>query len=251
MRSLIVRIPYTLIAYPLAAGVTVVGSTMTIIGYGIGSKMAGLWSSRKVWGGGIMLISMASVEIEGLEYLEYDGSMVMTPNHSGILEYPLMYACIPRSVHFIAKEGFRKIPFLGKAMEMAGNIFIARQKGDVAKLQSAEEAIINEKKLVVAYPEGTRTRDPKQRIGPFKKGPFVLAIRTHSPVVPVVLTGIGDFLCADHYLPNPAPRIRMKILPPIPTRGMTYDDRDRLHDEVRGLMIEAHTQIGGAGGMPT
>ena len=250
MRSLIVRIPYTLIAYPLAAGVWVVGPAMTIIGYGIGSKKVGSWAAKKIYGGLSMLISMASVEIEGLEYLEYDGSMVMTPNHSGILEYPLLYAYIPRSVHFIAKEGFRRIPFLGKAMEMAGNIFIARNKSDVAKLQSEEETIINEKKLVVAYPEGTRTRDPKQRIGPFKKGPFVLAIRTQSPVVPMVITGIADFLPADHWLMNPAPRIRMKILPPIPTRGMTYADREQLHDEVRGLMIEAHKQIGGAGGMP-
>jgi len=252
MRSLAIRIPYSLVAYPLEALDIVVAGTGVVLCHSLGLHKAGIWFNKKAWAALSVKFSLAKVEIEGLEHLNYDGSLVLTPNHQGVLEFPIIHSRIPRRVYFLAKANMAKIPIFGQAMVASGSLFIRREHGNqaVTTLQQEEQAIIDEKKLIVDYPEGTRTRDPQLRIGPFKKGPFVLAIRTQSPVVPMVSTGVADFLPADHWLMNPAPHIRIKILPPIPTQGMTYADRDHLRDHVRDVMIKAYLEMGGAGGMP-
>ena len=252
MRSLAIRSPYSLVAYPLEALDIVVAGTGVVLCHTLGLRKASSWFRKKAWASLTIKFALANVEIEGLEHLNHDGSLVLTPNHQGVLEYPIFHSRFQRRPYFLAKANMAKIPFFGQAMVASGTLFIHREDGNqaVTILQQEEQAIIDRKKLIVDYPEGTRTRDPQHRIGPFKKGPFVLAIRTQSPVVPMVITGIADFLPADHWLMNPAPRIRMKILPPIPTRGMTYADRDRLRDEVRDLMIKTYLEMGGTGGMP-
>jgi 1-acyl-sn-glycerol-3-phosphate acyltransferase len=86
---------------------------------------------------------------------------------------------------------------------------------------------------VVVFAEGTRGTDYSLR--PFKKGPFVLAIGAQSPIVPTVIYGT-------HYV---QPKGRISALPgtvhvhflePVPTAGMTYDQRDQLAVTVRDRM---------------
>jgi 1-acyl-sn-glycerol-3-phosphate acyltransferase len=70
---------------------------------------------------------------------------------------------------------------------------------------------------------------------PFKKGPFVLAIRAGVPVVPVLIRGGFENL--------PKGSIAVRGLPmsvnfgePIPTAGLTYEDRDALSTSCRAAM---------------
>jgi len=82
---------------------------------------------------------------------------------------------------------------------------------------------------VVVYPEGTRGRSYALR--PFKKGPFVLAIAAQVPIVPVVIHGTRE-VQGKGDLAVHGGTCEVTFLAPIPTTGMTYDDRDRLMQTV-------------------
>ncbi|MBI4161154.1 MAG: 1-acyl-sn-glycerol-3-phosphate acyltransferase, partial [Acidobacteria bacterium] len=83
---------------------------------------------------------------------------------------------------------------------------------------------------VIVFAEGTRSRDG--RLLPFKKGPFVLAIRSGVPILPVAVRG-GRAVLRKGSL-----RIRPGVMEvvfgdPIPTAGYSYEQRDLLIDRVR------------------
>ena len=79
-------------------------------------------------------------------------------------------------------------PVWGYLVKKYGVIPIIRQKLKTAitSLQTLEEAINNGTSMMIA-PEGTRTLTGK--MGPFKKGPFHVAINTGVTIVPVGLVG--------------------------------------------------------------
>jgi 1-acyl-sn-glycerol-3-phosphate acyltransferase len=63
-----------------------------------------------------------------------------------------------------------------------------------AALKSIDQAaqVVREGSSIVIFPEGTRS-DTGQLL-PFKKGGFVLAIKSGQPIVPVSLSGTGAVL---------------------------------------------------------
>lgn len=76
----------------------------------------------------------------------------------------------------------------GVGVWMCGTLFIDRRnkKDAVAQLQMQLEAIQNRSNKIVIFPEGTRSQN--NRIMPFKKGAFHLAIDSQSMIQPVVVS---------------------------------------------------------------
>jgi 1-acyl-sn-glycerol-3-phosphate acyltransferase len=133
-----------------------------------------------------------------------------------IVDIPAAFYAIPVNLRFVAKEQLKWVPFIGLFIWVTGMIFVdrSRRAKAVASLEKAA-ARIRAGANIIAYPEGTRSSDG--RILPFKKGP------SHD--------------------------VRMKVGKPIPTAGLTADDRDRLIRDVRSALIGLHREIGGAGGV--
>jgi len=86
----------------------------------------------------------------------------------------------------------------------------------------------------LVFAEGTRSRNGK--LLPFKKGPFVLAIAAHVPLVPVVVMGSYDLMPKLTLVPRPG-EIVLRIGEDIPTEGCSYDDRDGLSELARRAML--------------
>jgi putative phosphoserine phosphatase/1-acylglycerol-3-phosphate O-acyltransferase len=83
---------------------------------------------------------------------------------------------------------------------------------------------------VFISPEGTRS--PEGALLPFKQGAFRLAIASGSPLVPVVISGAYELLPRGRFLCRQG-TVRMRILPPVPTAGLTVDDLPALMASVR------------------
>ncbi|HEX6966286.1 MAG TPA: lysophospholipid acyltransferase family protein, partial [Gemmatimonadaceae bacterium] len=116
-------------------------------------------------------------------------------------------------------------------------IFIDRQNRRAAFDTYADAAKqIEGGTSVVVYPEGTRGRSYALR--PFKKGPFVLAIAAQVPIVPVIIHGTRE-IQGKGELGVHAGTAELTFLEPVPTTGMTYDDRDRLMQMVWQRMAAA------------
>jgi 1-acyl-sn-glycerol-3-phosphate acyltransferase len=88
-------------------------------------------------------------------------------------------------------------------------------------LTAAAQRMAREKLTVFIAPEGTRSKDGS--LQPFKKGGFHLALESQAPVVPVVIDG-GHALHPRSQFWSRAGRIRVRVLPPISTVGLTRED---------------------------
>lgn len=186
------------------------------------------------WAALLLRANGVTVTAEGLDHLDPAGSYVFVANHTSIVDIWALLVALPNSFRYVAKREIQRAPILGKAMTSAGNIFIDRDNlkssfssydEAAARLQLGLSAMI--------FAEGTRSRDG--RLLPFKKGPFVLAIRAGVPIVPVRILGAFERnpKGALYVIPG---RVVVRVGNPIGTAGMTYEDRGRLSDASRGAM---------------
>ncbi len=202
--------------------------------------------ARRYWGAGLVRLAQATlIKHPGFEP-EPGKPYFFAMNHQSLFDIVAAFVCIPVNLRFVAKKSLRLIPFLGWYMSVTQMVFIDRKNREDAK-RSLEEACEKIKTgiSILTFPEGTRSRDG--HIKPFKKGLFIMAIQAGVPIVPVAIDGAHNLLQRDTLRIQPC-RINLVIGEPIPTAGLTLDDRDALMDRVRDAMIDLHLSIGGPGG---
>ena len=95
-------------------------------------------------------------------------------NHSGIFDPPIMASAIA-FITFVAKSDVRKLPIIGKGLEIVNTIFVNRADADDRKaavdaISTYLESWTPAKPSVVIFPEGTTTNN--EYIIPFKTGAF-------------------------------------------------------------------------------
>jgi len=137
---------------------------------------------------------------------------------------------------FVAKEELRKIPFFGWGAEAAGVVFLDRdnRKSAFESYKVAAQAVQQGRRIVV-FPEATRGLDYHLR--QFKKGPFVLAIGSEEPLIPTVIYGAREVMGKGSFRVKSG-TVHVHFLPPISTKGRTYDDRHQIMEETRREMAE-------------
>jgi len=84
-------------------------------------------------------------------------------------------------------------------------------------------------------PEGTRTLDG--RIGPFKRGGFLLAVETGLDVLPVVQKGAFAVARKGSLLIRPG-RVEIAIEPAVPISGYAKENVGELIGRVRGIFLD-------------
>lgn len=202
--------------------------------------------ARRYWGAGLVRIGQATlIKHPGFEP-EPGKPYFFAMNHQSLFDIVAAFVGIPINLRFVAKKSLRLIPFLGWYMSVTRMVFIDRKNREDAK-RSLEEACEKIKTgiSILTFPEGTRSRDG--HVMPFKKGLFIMAIQAGVPIVPVAIDGAYSLLKPDSLRIQPC-RINLVIGEPIPTAGLTLDDRDALMLRVRDAMIDLHLSIGGRGG---
>lgn len=176
-------------------------------------------------------------EVRGLEKLNPRQAYVFCPNHRSHFDVAALIAYLP-GARFASKKELFEEPVLGAAMRALGMIPIDRENPAAAR-HALDEA---RRKLgravsVAIFPEGTRA--PRGEMLEFKGGAFVFAIQAQVPVVPVAVHNTANVMPAHGYLSILGGRVVVEILDPIPTAGMTLEDRHHLRDQTRKALIEA------------
>jgi len=97
-------------------------------------------------------------------------------------------------------------------------------------------------RAIVVCPEGTRGADYHLR--PFKKGPFVLAIASQSPVIPTIVHGAREVMPKGSFAIRSGV-VDLHFLEPIPTVGYDYDHRAELMTAAWSAMAETLYSIYG------
>ena len=192
-------------------------------------KLSKMWAQWVIWSTGIRY------DISGLENLKPDKKYNFMSNHQSALDIVLGVACIPCKIVFLAKKELFKIPIFGWAMQAAGMIKIDRQNSERAR-KSVDEAVnvlIHSSFSTLIYPEGTRSETGD--LLPFKKGGFILAIRSQLPIVPITIIGTGDVLPKRSFTFNKG-QIKVIIGKPISTQNLAVNNKEELIESCRNTI---------------
>ena len=161
-------------------------------------------------------------------------SGIFVANHSSVLDIPAMLmAC--HEAQFLAAAGLFRIPLLAQAMRALGTEAVDRHDTAKAYGQLSSLASRGLPRFLTIFAEG-RLAPPGQRL-PFKTDAFTLAIETGTPVVPVAIHGADHVLPAGARLAHRPGVVTVEFLEPIPTNGLTQNDRDWLRDRVRQAIV--------------
>ncbi len=179
-------------------------------------------------------------EIKGREILDPNRPCVFISNHQDNMDiFPGAFT-VPKETVTIGKRSIIFIPFFGLFYWLAGNILIDRKnkKKAFGTMDTAAEAIRERKISVWIMPEGTRSRG--RGVLPFKKGPFLTAIKAQVPIVPIAISSYTKTVNLKKWK---AGLILIEVLPPIQTAGLTADDATRIKDEAFHLMRDTVARL--------
>lgn len=148
-----------------------------------------LWSKAVLWFYGVDVIH------DGLHQIPEKGGAVLLFNHQSHFDIPAVTAYSGRRLRYGAKIELFRIPFFGPALRASGCLPIARDnRTEVLRIYDEAASRFKEGVVFALAPEGTRQAKPE--LGNFKKGPFIFAVKSRVPVVPVIIEG------ADRVLPK-------------------------------------------------
>lgn len=194
------------------------------------------------WARAIARSAGMRVVTHGRDAINASRPHVYVVNHVSIMDIPAILHAVPDH-GFVAKRELSRIPFFGAAARAVGVVYIDREnrKSAFAAYEEAADKV-RAGRSVIVFPEGTRGTSYALR--PFKKGPFVLAIRAGVPIIPVIIHGTIEVTPngTTHVTPG---EVQVHLLESIPTTGLTYADRNSLADTVRARMSAAMLQLYG------
>ena len=187
-----------------------------------------IWCARP-WAGTILAACGVRVRARGNS--EPPGPVIYMTNHQSHFDVLALIKVLPGQYRVIAKKELFSIPVFGWAIGLAGFIRIDRDNREAA-FQSLDRAAgkIRSGLSVVIFAEGTRSADG--RLLPFKKGGFMLALRSGVPVVPVSISGSRAVLARDSLDIRPG-SIDVVIGAPVDTTAYALETRDELMAAVR------------------
>lgn len=184
------------------------------------------------WAKTLLFVAGVKVVVHGEAWIS-DAPHIFVGNHVSWFDVLASAAVLPRG-KYVAKAELFRVPVFGQAIRWIGMIEIERENRKAA-FESLEHAAakIRAGNPVVMFAEGTRGDEYALR--PFKKGPFVLAITAGVPIVPMVIYGTIERMRRGSWKITPG-TIEVTFLEPIPTAGLTYEDRVALVELVRSRM---------------
>lgn len=235
----------TLIFYALTPLVTIVASCIALIsGRAFGDRIGNF--AQRLWTQGTLIPAGVKIEAD-LSALDPARNYVFMANHQSNFDIPVLSAALNHwSVRMVAKESLFKIPLFGPAMRRVGHVSVDRTKSRKA-MQAIQEAvdIANSGISMVIFPEGTRGRD-LSRIGEFKIGGFILALKTGLPVAPIVITGTGDIAPKGGIRIRPG-TVKVKALPPVDPGRYSLKERERFKEDLHEAMTAAYLEMRNGG----
>ena len=189
-------------------------------------------------------VGMAMTRVNPAWHIELSGEhpddprypYIVVSNHQSNADIPII-SCLPWEMKWVAKASLFKLPVVGWMLRLAGDIPVDRgDKTSRAKVLVHAKHVLEKKCSVMFFPEGTRSRDA--RVHGFSDGAFRLAIKTQLPILPLAIDGTQDALPKHSWQFGKAEAVKLKVMPPIPTAGLTTADTPMLRERVRKQIIE-------------
>ncbi len=188
----------------------------------------------RLWGKIQLGITGTKVVITGLQHIAPQKSYILVSNHQSNFDIFAMLGYLPIQFRWIAKAELFRIPFMGWAMHRIGYISIERESPKKAyrSMLKAAEAV-NGGVSVMIFPEGTRSQDGN--LQPFKKGLFLIALKSQAPILPITIQGTSRIMRKGEWRTYPG-NVSITIDAPIETAGIPSEKEEELSRAVRQVL---------------
>jgi len=202
---------------------------------GYADRIATAWGRTNLWLQRV--VCGLELHIEGKEHLP-EGSAIIMSKHQSTWETISLRGLLAPCQSWVLKQELLNIPIFGWALRRARSIPIDRKAGRRAVIKVVEEGTrhLQDGRLVVIFPEGTRTAPGERR--KYGLGGALLAERSGFPVIPIAHNA-GVFWRRRGVRKYPG-TIQMRVGKPIATQGRKASD---IMQEVEGWIEQQMNEI--------
>ncbi|HUY15021.1 MAG TPA: lysophospholipid acyltransferase family protein [Terriglobia bacterium] len=178
------------------------------------------------------------IEVTGKEKIPAGRAVIFMPNHQSNSDPPAVFVHLPPVLAMAKKESFC-VPVLGPSMRLRGFVPVDRQNRERAK-EAVEQAVRSLKAghSFLVFPEGTRS--PDGRLQRFKKGAFLMAVKSGAAIVPVSVSGSRFIMPKGSNALRPGV-IRITFHDPVAVEEFGADRLPELQARVRQAIASALT----------
>lgn len=215
--------------FPVAAGAVGVGLLTA-------SRRRGVNFFTSTFPQSLLITAGVSLNVVGKENLTAQRPAVFIFNHRNQID-PLIAGSLVRDNWVaVGKKELQKDPIIGTLGRLTDGVFIDRDDPAAAMetMRTVEERAKKGLSILIA-PEGTRMDTTE--VGPFKKGPFRIAMAVGIPIVPIVIRNAELVAARNSTTINPG-TVDVAVFPPISVQDWTVETLPDRIAEVRQLYLD-------------
>lgn len=192
---------------------------------------ARIWAKSILYGMGFFPRTISAAK------LEKGRSYMFVANHTSIIDIMLMLAVIDHPFVFLGKVELARIPLFGYFYRRT--CILVDRGSQKSRMQAFAEAQrrLKQGNSICIFPEGGVPADESVELAVFKDGAFRLAIDHQIPIVPLAFHDNKKRFSYTFFSGSPG-KLRVAILPVIPTRSKTQDDKRNLKQETYDVILQ-------------
>lgn len=183
-----------------------------------------------------LAITGVQLNVIGTENLTAQRPAVFIFNHRNQVDPVIAGALVRDNWIGVGKKELQKDPVMGTLGRLLDGVFIDRDDpaAAVETMHEVEDRARKGLSIVIA-PEGTRVDTTE--VGPFKKGPFRLAMAAGIPIVPIVIRNAELVAARNSTVVNPG-TVDVAVFPPISVQDWTVENLPERIAKVRQLYLD-------------
>jgi len=179
------------------------------------------------------------VRVHGQHNVPREGGVLLVCNHQSFFDPVLVTMALGREGNYMARDTLFANPLFGRLIVSLNAFPIRRSSADI---QAVKETLrrLKQGKVVVTFPEGTRTQDGS--VGKFLPGAAAVALKAGATIVPALIEGAYRSWPRQRKLPAPTPVSVRYGRPLTPKELQDYTPSELaelLHQRVVGLTAPA------------
>lgn len=167
---------------------------------------------------------LAKVTWEGRENVPAEGGCLIVANHASFADPTTVGLAVGREMYFLTRHTLFRPPVMHKLLPSCNCLPIDRENADLKGMRSVINKL-KEGRIVLLFPEGTRSPDGK--LQPAEAGAGFIACKAQKPIVPARVFGTFDTYSRHHKLPQPRGHWHVAIGQPfLPPPGPKFSKAD-------------------------